>query len=174
MYYGADVVDIAQETEETKHQQGTAEPVNILGCCLVSLRFLCNIHSVLLQLTSGCSSPMVGLRADLTWRALGAILIWRPQWMGAGVPPKRRRKKQNQLICESDNGRRGSKNPKILRTSYMEAPWGNICSSQLWQDSSSLKSFWNVSHHPGKPFACWKAATLTTTAGIKASLTPNI
>ena len=38
---------------------------------------------------------------------------------GRGVP-KKKSKKQNQLICDSDRG--GSKNPKILRTSYMESP----------------------------------------------------
>ena len=32
--------------KETKQQPGTAGPGNILGCCLVSLRFLCNIHSI--------------------------------------------------------------------------------------------------------------------------------
>ena len=32
--------------KETKQQPGTAGPGNILGCCLVSLCFLCDIHSV--------------------------------------------------------------------------------------------------------------------------------
>ena len=32
--------------KETKQQQGTAGPGNILGCCSVSLRFLCDIHSI--------------------------------------------------------------------------------------------------------------------------------
>ena len=32
--------------KETKQQPGTAKPGNILGCCFVSLRFLCNIHSI--------------------------------------------------------------------------------------------------------------------------------
>ena len=32
--------------KETKQQPGTAGPGNILGCCLVSLPFLCDIHSV--------------------------------------------------------------------------------------------------------------------------------
>ena len=43
---------------------------------------------------------------------------------GGGGSPKSRRKEQNQLICDSDKGGRGSKNPKMLRTSYMdmEAP----------------------------------------------------
>ena len=40
--------------------------------------------------------------------------------MGGEGSPKRRPKEQNQLICDSDGGR-GSKNPEILRTSYMEA-----------------------------------------------------
>ena len=33
-------------TKETKQQPGTLEPGNILGCCLVFLRFLCVIHSI--------------------------------------------------------------------------------------------------------------------------------
>ena len=41
------------------------------------------------------------------------------QWAGGRVSPKSRQKEQNQLICDSD---RGSINPKILRTLYMEAP----------------------------------------------------
>ena len=41
---------------------------------------------------------------------------------GGRVSPKSRGKKQNQLICDSDKGGRGSKSQKILRTSYMEAP----------------------------------------------------
>ena len=43
---------------------------------------------------------------------------------GGGGSPKRRHMVQNQLICDSDKGGRGSKNPKMLRTSYMdmEAP----------------------------------------------------
>ena len=32
--------------KETKQQPGTAGPGNIHGCCLVSLRLLCNIHSI--------------------------------------------------------------------------------------------------------------------------------
>ena len=32
--------------KETKQQPGTAGPGNILGCCLVSLHFLCDIHSI--------------------------------------------------------------------------------------------------------------------------------
>ena len=35
-----------RKQKETKQQPGTAGPDNILGCCLVSLRFLCDIHSV--------------------------------------------------------------------------------------------------------------------------------
>ena len=35
-----------RKQKETKQQPGTAEPGNILGCCLVSLRFLCDIHSI--------------------------------------------------------------------------------------------------------------------------------
>ena len=42
--------------------------------------------------------------------------------MTSAVSPKSRHKEKNQLICDSDKGGRGSKNPKILRTSYMEAP----------------------------------------------------
>ena len=42
--------------------------------------------------------------------------------MGKRGYPKSRRKEQNQLICNSDKGERVSKNPKILQTSYMEAP----------------------------------------------------
>ena len=41
---------------------------------------------------------------------------------GGGVSPKSRQKEENQLICDSDKGGGGQKNPKILRTSYMEAP----------------------------------------------------
>ena len=41
---------------------------------------------------------------------------------GGRVPKKSRRKEQNQLICESDRGGEGVKNPEILRTSFMEAP----------------------------------------------------
>ena len=32
--------------KEIKQQPGTAGPGNILGCCLVSLRFLCDINSI--------------------------------------------------------------------------------------------------------------------------------
>ena len=32
--------------KETKQQPGTAGPGNILCCCLVYLRFLCEIHSI--------------------------------------------------------------------------------------------------------------------------------
>ena len=35
-----------RKQKETKQQPGTARPGNILGYCLVSLRFLCNIHSI--------------------------------------------------------------------------------------------------------------------------------
>ena len=35
-----------RKQKETKQQPGTAWPGNILGCCLVSLRFLCNIHPI--------------------------------------------------------------------------------------------------------------------------------
>ena len=35
-----------RKRKETKQPPGTAWPGNILGCCLVSLRFVCNIHSV--------------------------------------------------------------------------------------------------------------------------------
>ena len=35
-----------RKRKETKQQPGTAGPGNILGCCLVSLRFLCDIHSI--------------------------------------------------------------------------------------------------------------------------------
>ena len=41
LLYRVDGVDVAQETEETKQQPG-----NILGCCLVSLHFLCDVHSI--------------------------------------------------------------------------------------------------------------------------------
>ena len=34
-----------RKRKETKQQPGTVRPDNILGCCLVSLRFLCDIHS---------------------------------------------------------------------------------------------------------------------------------
>ena len=33
-----------RKQKETKQQPGTAGPYIILGCCLVSLRFLCDIH----------------------------------------------------------------------------------------------------------------------------------
>ena len=39
---------------------------------------------------------------------------------GGRGSPKSRRKEQNQLICDSDKGGEGPKNPKILRTLYME------------------------------------------------------
>ena len=35
-----------RKRKETKQPPGTAWPGNILGCCLVSLRFLCHIHSI--------------------------------------------------------------------------------------------------------------------------------
>ena len=31
---------------DTKQQPGTGGPGNILGCCLVSLRFLCDLHTI--------------------------------------------------------------------------------------------------------------------------------
>ena len=34
-----------RKQKETKQQPGTAGPGNIFGCCLVSLSFLCDIHS---------------------------------------------------------------------------------------------------------------------------------
>ena len=37
-----------RKQKDTKQQPGTAGPGNILGCCLVSLCFLCDIHSILL------------------------------------------------------------------------------------------------------------------------------
>ena len=42
---------------------------------------------------------------------------------GGRGSPKSRQKKHNQLICDSDKGDGVKKNPKILRTSYMEAPY---------------------------------------------------
>ena len=35
-----------RKQKETKQQPGTAGPGNIIGCCLVSLRFLCDIPSI--------------------------------------------------------------------------------------------------------------------------------
>ena len=35
-----------RKQKATKQQRGTSGPGNILGCCLVSLRFLCDIHSI--------------------------------------------------------------------------------------------------------------------------------
>ena len=35
-----------RKLKETKQQPGTARPANILGCCLVYLCFLCDIHSI--------------------------------------------------------------------------------------------------------------------------------
>ena len=35
-----------RKLRETKHKPGTAGPGNILGCCLVSLPFLCDINSI--------------------------------------------------------------------------------------------------------------------------------
>ena len=43
--YIVDGVDVAQEME-TKQELGTAGQGNILGCCLVSLCFPCDIHSI--------------------------------------------------------------------------------------------------------------------------------
>ena len=37
-----------------------------------------------------------------------------------------------QLICDSDKGERGSKNPKILRTSYLEAPFKKLIHVLWW------------------------------------------
>ena len=42
---------------------------------------------------------------------------------GGRGSPKSRGKEQNQLISVNDKGERGSKKPKNLRTSYMEAPF---------------------------------------------------
>ena len=42
---------------------------------------------------------------------------------GGGGSQKNRRKEQNQLICDRDKREGGPKNPEILRTSYMEAPY---------------------------------------------------
>ena len=53
--------------------------------------------------------------------ALGGFHIWRPQWVGGS--PKSRRKEQNQLICDSDKGGRGS---KILRSHIWKPPWDSI------------------------------------------------
>ena len=38
--------------KETKQQPGTAGPGNIVGCWLVYLHFLCDIHSVVYQRNS--------------------------------------------------------------------------------------------------------------------------
>ena len=35
-----------RKQKETKQQPGTAGPGNMLGCCLVSLHFLCDIHFI--------------------------------------------------------------------------------------------------------------------------------
>ena len=35
-----------RKQKDTKQQPGTAGPGNIFGCCLVSLRFLCDIHCI--------------------------------------------------------------------------------------------------------------------------------
>ena len=56
---------------------------------------------------------------------------------GGGGSQKRRRKEQNQLICDSD--REGGKNPKSLRTSYMEAP--------LLDPNSTLNPKWPWAGH---------------------------
>ena len=51
---------------------------------------------------------------------------------GMGGPPKSRQKEQNPLIRGSD---KGSKNPKILQTSYMEGPLRHlpfICGKVIW------------------------------------------
>ena len=55
---------------------------------------------------------------------LGASIYDVRSGWGKG-PPKIRWKEQNQLIFDSDKGE-GVKNPKILRTSYMEAPQGQL------------------------------------------------
>ena len=64
--------------KETKQQPGTATQDNILGCCLVSLRFLCDIysiHSVLIvsyfpaPCTKSCAMPP-SLRPALVPRRL--------------------------------------------------------------------------------------------------------
>ena len=47
--------------KETKQQPGTAGPGNILGCCLVSLCFLCDIHSVHGNFQSGLVFGIVHL-----------------------------------------------------------------------------------------------------------------
>ena len=44
--YKVDGVNVAQEWKETKQHPGTDGLGNILGCCLVSLRFLRYIHSI--------------------------------------------------------------------------------------------------------------------------------
>ena len=35
-----------RKLKETKQQPGTARPANILGCCLVSFHFRCDIHPI--------------------------------------------------------------------------------------------------------------------------------
>ena len=52
---------------------------------------------------------------------LGGFNIWQPQWVGGGGSPKSRWKEQNQLICDIVTRGRGSTNPKMLRTYYIEA-----------------------------------------------------
>ena len=49
-----DVVDVAQEKDS---KPGTAGPGNILGCCLVSLHFLCDIHFIY-SVELGCRNPL--------------------------------------------------------------------------------------------------------------------
>ena len=53
--------------KETRKHPGTVGPGNILGCCLVSLRFLCDIHSI--HCVQGRPRPQA--RRRLHPRALG-------------------------------------------------------------------------------------------------------
>ena len=67
--------------------------------------------------------------------SLGGLPYMTSAMGGGGGSPKSRQKEQNQMICDNDKGE-GVKNPKILRTSYMEAPCTehNIVESKLYDE----------------------------------------
>ena len=80
-----------RKRKETKQQPGTARPGNILGCCLVSLRFLFDIHSI--------HSEQVYLTEEnlWLWTCSGAVWWTFNEWVGRKRRDKKERKKEQRL-----------------------------------------------------------------------------
>ena len=74
-----------RKQKETKQHPGTAGPGNILGCCLVYLRFLYDIHSIYPVYAGDCGEPgPVSHFADIAHSFYQLSALLRPQnWVCA-------------------------------------------------------------------------------------------